>query len=205
MKSKLLITSLLMSFVVFCSMTTIKPKPQKPTSSVSSALTIFLKLDSIPGGSVIYDHNNEFEVNTMHFGVSNNLYLGSSASQLESSNKPNGSDIRLVLNDATLGGSLPLLFKKVCTGVAITNATLSINIPKIGGGLQEIENIKLNNVIVTTISNTGIDYDYGTTETIISLNFESIERRMYSQNSGTGVWTAGTPVIWNYADNNQIP
>lgn len=204
MKSKILITSLLMSFVVFCSMTWIKTKPQKHTSPISSNLSIFLELDGIVGGSVNSIHAGKFEVNAMHFGVSNNLYLGSSSTQLESSNKPNGSDLSLVLNDATLANALPLFFLKVGNGAHIPDATISINVPG-SGGLQEIENIKLNDVLVTSVSNNGFDSVNGTTETTISLNFKSIERKMYSYNSQTGVWTAGTPVIWNYADNNQTP
>lgn len=204
MKNKILITSLLMSFVVFSSMTEIKIKPQKPTSPFSSNLSIFLKLGGIPGSSVNSIHAGEFEVNAMNFGVSNNLYLGSSSTQLESSNKPNGSDLSLVLNDATLGVALPILFTHVCTSVHIPDATISINVP-VSGGLQEIENIKLNDVLVTSVRNNGFDSVNGKTETIISLNFKSIERKMYAYNSQTGVWTAGTPVIWNYADNNQIP
>jgi type VI protein secretion system component Hcp len=204
MKNKLLIVSLLMSFVVFSSMTGTKTKPQKPTSPISSNLSIFLKLDGISGGSVNSIHAEEFEVNAMNFGVSNNLYQGSSTTQLESSNKPNGSDISLVLDEATLSASLPSLFLKVCNGQHILDATISINVPR-SGGLQEIENIKLNDVIITSIISSGDDSVNGTTQTTISLNFKSIERKMYAYNSQTGVWTAGTPVIWNYADNNQTP
>lgn len=206
MNYKLLFPSLILTIVLFCSMTKDKTNTIKPQPPLSSSLSIFLKLEgpNIKGSSVVSGHTDELEVNAMHFGVSNNLYLGSSNTQLESSNKPNGSDLSLVLNDASLGESLPKLFLKVCNGAHLANATISINVPG-SGGLQEIENIKLNDVLVTSVSNNGFDSVNGTTETTISLNFKSIERKMYAYNSQTGVWTAGTPVIWNYADNNQIP
>lgn len=204
MKNKILIISLLMSFVVFSSMTGKKTIPLKPTSPFSSNLSIFLKLGDIPGSSVNAAHLAEFEVNAMNFGVSNNLYLGNDQTQLESSNKPNGSDLNIFLRDATLDKALPVFFQHVYTSVHIPDATISINVSDIGG-LQEVENIKLNDVIITSVKNTGSNSIDGTTETTISLNFKSIERKMYTRNSQTGVWTAGTPVIWNYADNNQIP
>jgi len=54
----------------------------------------------------------------------------------------------------------------------------------------KIENIKLNDVIITSIISRGDDSVNGTTQTTISLNFKSIERKMYAYNSQTGVWTA---------------
>lgn len=130
------------------------------------ATEIFAKIGDIKGESLDHKHKDEIEVLSFSWGVANAGSAGTGAGG--GAGKPIFQDLLIVhgIDNAT-----PALLQACATGQHIKDATISHR--KAGKGQQDFLIIKLNDVTITTVSETGAeDQPYAES---VSLKFAKVD------------------------------
>ena len=108
---------------------------------------IFAKLGDIKGESLDSKHKDEIEVLSFSWGVAN---TGSVAAGGAGAGKPNFQDLSIVHQ---IDKASPVLMQTCATGTHLKEATITHR--KAGKGQQEFLIIKMNDVIVTSVTHGG--------------------------------------------------
>jgi type VI secretion system secreted protein Hcp len=127
------------------------------------AADIFAKLGDIKGESIDSKHKDEIEVLSWSWGVSNPVSLAGSGA---GAGKAHFHDLSFTHK---IDKASPALMQACATGVHLKDATITHR--KAGKGQQEFLVIKMNDVIITALSDA--DSDDASTETV-SLAFAKI-------------------------------
>jgi type VI secretion system secreted protein Hcp len=130
------------------------------------ASDIFAKLGDIKGESLDDKHKDEIEVLSISWGVSNSGSMAHGSGGGEG--KASFSDLSFMHN---VDKASPVLMQNCATGVHIKEATITHR--KSGKGQQEYLIVKLNDVIVTSVQNSGSSGGGDTTESV-SLAFAKV-------------------------------
>jgi len=123
------------------------------------ASDIFAKLGDIKGESLDDKHKDEIEVLSISWGVSNSGSMAHGSGGGEG--KASFSDLSFMHN---VDKASPVLMQNCATGVHIKEATITHR--KSGKGQQEYLIVKLNDVIVTSVQNSGSSGGGDTTESV---------------------------------------
>jgi type VI secretion system secreted protein Hcp len=123
------------------------------------AADIFAKLGDIKGESLDDKHKDEIEVLSISWGVSNSGSMGHGSGGGEG--KASFSDLSFM---HTVDKASPVLLQNCATGVHIKEATITHR--KSGKGQQEYLVIKMNDVIVTSVQQSGSSGGGDTTESV---------------------------------------
>jgi len=123
------------------------------------ASDIFAKLGDIKGESLDDKHKDEIEVLSISWGVSNSGSMAHGSGGGEG--KASFSDLSFMHN---VDKASPVLMQNCATGVHIKEATITHR--KSGKGQQEYLIVKLNDVIVTSVQNSGLSGGGDTTESV---------------------------------------
>jgi type VI secretion system secreted protein Hcp len=131
------------------------------------ASDIFAKLGDIKGESLDDKHKDEIEVLSISWGVSNSGSMAHGSGGGEG--KASFSDLSFMHN---VDKASPVLMQACATGVHIKEATITHR--KSGKGQQEYLIVKMNDVIVTSVQNSGSSGGGGTTESV-SIAFAKVD------------------------------
>ena len=112
------------------------------------ASDIFAKLGDIKGESIDDKHKDEIEVVSFSWGVTNSGSMASGTGGGEG--KASFHDLTIVHN---IDKASPVLLQTCATGVHLKEATITHR--KAGKGQQEFMIVKLNDVIVTSVTHAG--------------------------------------------------
>ena len=129
------------------------------------AADIFAKIGDIKGESIDAKHKDEIEVLSFSWGVTNSV---ASASAGAAAGKATFQELSIV---HSVDKSSPLLIKACATGVHLKDATITCR--KAGKGQQEYLVVKMNDVIVTGVTQNNADGQPGS-ETV-NLTFAKID------------------------------
>lgn len=143
------------------------------------AVDMFLKLDGIKGESTDSKHKEEIDILSFSFGVSQ--HGTSSTGGGAGAGKASFSDISIVKK---ADKSSPLLMQNCASGTHIKAALLTVR--KAGGTQQEYYKIKLTDLLVSSLQNSGTDGGEVPMENV-SLNFAKIEFEYYEQTPSGGL------------------
>jgi type VI secretion system secreted protein Hcp len=123
------------------------------------ASDIFAKLGDIKGESLDDKHKDEIEVLSISWGVSNSGSMGHGGGGGEG--KASFSDLSFMHN---VDKASPVLMQSCATGVHLKEATITHR--KSGKGQQEYLIVKMNDVIITSVQNSGSSGGGDTTESV---------------------------------------
>lgn len=142
------------------------------------AQDIFLKINGIDGESKDSAHNNEIEVKSWEWNITqkSNMHAGSGGG----AGKATVDDLTFV---HAVDKSSPNLMKYCLTGKHIDSAVLTIR--KAGGNPLEFLKITMSDVIVTKVNPSGSNADTGIEEKI-SLSFSKVKQEYAVQNAQGG-------------------
>jgi type VI secretion system secreted protein Hcp len=130
------------------------------------ATEIFAKIGDIKGESLDHKHKDEIEVLSFSWGVANAGSAGTGAGG--GAGKPIFQDLLIV---HAIDNATPALLQACATGQHIKDATISHR--KAGKGQQDFLIIKLNDVTITAVSETGAeDQPYAES---VSLKFAKVD------------------------------
>lgn len=138
-----------------------------PVLSVSGALNMFLKINGVPGESTDKAHPNEIDVLAWSWGMSNSGTTHSGAGT--GAGKANVQDFSFT---KYLDKSSPKLMLSALKGETFTDAIFTVvrPNPKQAGTTYECLKLKLENVLVTSVSGGGATAENNLTENV-TLNF----------------------------------
>jgi len=136
------------------------------------ATDIFAKLGDIKGESQDAKHKDEIEVLSFSWGVSSSesMSMGAGAG----AGKATFKDLTIV---HVVDKASPLLLKACATGTHLKDATITHR--KAGKGQQEFLVIKMNDIIITSVSHGG-SADQSSAETV-SLAFAKVDFEYFPQ------------------------
>jgi type VI secretion system secreted protein Hcp len=123
------------------------------------ASDIFAKLGDIKGESLDDKHKDEIEVLSISWGVSNSGSMGHGGGGGEG--KASFSDLSFM---HSVDKASPVLMQSCATGVHLKEATITHR--KSGKGQQEYLIVKMNDVIITSVQNSGSSGGGDTTESV---------------------------------------
>lgn len=159
------------------------------------AVDIFLKLDKIKGESQDGTHKDEIDVLSWSWGMTQSASTHGGGG---------GGSGKVSVNDLTItkyvDKATPNLMKWCCRGEHISEAVLVV---RKAGGAKPLEylKIKLNEVIVSSVTSAGAATDERLVESI-SLNFSYFEVEYVPQKKD-GSGDAAIPMTWNIKANNE--
>lgn len=151
-----------------------------------AALDMFLKLDQIPGESIVKGHANEIDVLAFSWGVSNPATISSAGGGL-TSGKPSFQELSLT---KYVDLASPQLMTAAATGKHIASATFTV-LRSNGTGLANYYTVTLTEVLVTSISTGGSGGEDRMTENI-TLNYAKIKIDYYQQKPDGSISLGGT-------------
>jgi type VI secretion system secreted protein Hcp len=148
------------------------------------ASDIFAKIGDIKGESLDDKHKDEIEVLSFSWGVSNSGSIVSSGGG-GGAGKATFHDLSFVHH---IDKASPVLMQACATGVHLKDATITHR--KAGKGQQEFLIVKMNDVIITSVTHGGSSADDGYPENV-SLAFGKVDLEYRPQNAngsmGAGV------------------
>ena len=157
-----------------------------------AASDYFLKIDGIPGESTDSKHKDEIELVSFSWGVAESVVQGGGGGRAGA--RPQFRDFELTKR---LDKASPQLFLATASGKHLKEATLSVR--KAGKAQLEYLKIKLTDVLVTSLHQTG---EGDVPSEVVSFAFEKIELQYTQQTArGTGaVYKAG----WDLSRNLKL-
>lgn len=159
---------------------------------------VFLKLDGLTGDSTDSKHPNELEVLSFSSGVS--MAMGPRSFSGSATNE------RASLSDLSItkvvDSSSPFLFKAVCAGQSIAEATLSVNRADGKGGKIEYLKYTLNDVVISNYQASGSDGS-GLPVESFALNYAKIQIS-YTATDATGAAKGAKMAGWDVALNKPV-
>jgi type VI secretion system secreted protein Hcp len=131
------------------------------------AADIFAKIGTIKGESQDSKHKDEIEVLSWSWGVTQSGSMGSGGG---------GGQGKATFHDLNfthhIDKASPVLMKTCATGEHIKDATITVR--KAGKGQQEFLIIKMSDVIVTSVADSGASEDAATAENV-SIRFAKVD------------------------------
>ncbi len=155
---------------------------------------MFLKIDGIKGESKDKTHKDTIDIESFSFGVSNGGTM--SAGGGGGAGKVSFQDIH-VMKQADL--SSPSLMEACAKGSHIKFALLTVR--KAGGKQEEFYKIKLSDVIVSSVSNSGVSG--GNPQESLALNFAKIEFD-YKEQTKEGTLAGQAKFGWDIKANTTV-
>jgi type VI secretion system secreted protein Hcp len=147
------------------------------------ASDIFAKLGDIKGESIDDKHKDEVEVLSFSWGLANTGTIGSGTGS--GAGKATFHDLSFVHH---IDKASPVLMQACATGVHLKEATITHR--KAGKGQQDFLIVKMNDVIITSVTHGGSTFDNGYSENV-SLAFAKVDLEYKPQNAdgsmGAGV------------------
>ena len=143
------------------------------------ASDIFAKIGDIKGESLDDKHKDEIEVLSFSWGVSNagSIVSGGGAG----AGKATFHDLSFVHH---IDKASPVLMQACATGVHLKDATITHR--KAGKGQQEFLIVKMNDVIITSVTHGGSSADNGYPENV-SLAFAKVDLEYRPQNANGSI------------------
>jgi type VI secretion system secreted protein Hcp len=138
------------------------------------AADIFLKLGDIKGESPDDKHKGEIEVLSWSWGVSNSSSMSSGGGGGEG--KSNHQDLSFMHKFDTAS---PILMQYCADGTHMKEATLIQR--KAGKGQQEFLTVKLNDVFITNVAQSGLGSDHPTETVSLAFAKYSVEYKAQKQ------------------------
>jgi type VI secretion system secreted protein Hcp len=136
------------------------------------ATDIFAKIGDIKGESLDAKHKDEIEVLSFSWGVSNSGSIGIGTGA--GAGKATFKDLSIV---HSIDKASPLLLKACATGTHLKDATITHR--KAGKGQQEFLVVKMNDIIITSVTESAsTDQPYAET---VSLSFAKIDVEYFPQ------------------------
>jgi type VI secretion system secreted protein Hcp len=157
------------------------------------ASDIFAKIGDIKGGSLDDKHKDEIEVLSWSWGVTNNGGMGGGSGG--GAGKASFHDLAFT---HSIDRASPVLLQACATGVHIKEATITHR--KAGKGQQEFLIVKMNDVIVTSV--TLGDSDDSRSENV-SLAFARVDLE-YTPQKADGSLAAGVHFKYDIAANKEL-
>ena len=155
------------------------------------AIDIFAKLGDIKGESLDDKHKDEIEVLSWSWGVTNGVSVsGTGAGQ----GKASFHDLSFTHK---IDKASPVLMQACATGVHLKDATITHR--KAGKGQQEFLVIKMNDVIITSVTHS--DSDEGRTESV-SMAFAKVDLQ-YKPQKADGSLEAGIHFKYDIKGNKE--
>ena len=156
---------------------------------------MYIKIDGIDGEARDKDHGGEIDVLAWTWGMSQSGTMHSGGG---------GGAGKVAVQDLNLtkpvDKSSPTLMLKCCKGEHIKEATLTVR--KAGGTPLEYYVIKLEKILISSVSTGGSGGEDSLTENI-TLNFEKVELK-YQPQKDDGSKDGGTvDLIWNVPENTD--
>lgn len=155
------------------------------------AADMFLKLDGIKGESKDQAHKGEIDIESFTFGVQNGGTFSTGGGG--GAGKVSFADIE-IMKSADL--SSPLLMEACASGKHIAAALLTVR--KAGGKQEEFYKIKMSDVLVSSVSNSGAAG--GNPQESLALNFAKIEFD-YKEQSEKGTLAGNAHFGWDLKQN----
>jgi type VI secretion system secreted protein Hcp len=158
------------------------------TTPALAAVDSFIKIAGIDGESQDEQHKGEIDALSWSWGVNG----ASSRASSTNPSQPVGPVARVCAREFTITKQVdkasPLLFANAATGASIPTAVITVR--KAGRGQQEFMTIALNNVFVSSVTQSGASDDAGPTESV-TFNFSSVQITFTPQNADG---SAGAPI-----------
>jgi type VI secretion system secreted protein Hcp len=140
------------------------------------ATDIFAKIGDIKGESLDDKHKDEIEVLSFSWGLSNSGSIVSGGGGGGGAGKATFHDLSFVHH---IDKASPVLMQACATGVHLKDATITHR--KAGKGQQEFLIVKMNDVIITSVTHGGSSADGGYPENV-SLAFGKVDLEYKPQN-----------------------
>jgi type VI secretion system secreted protein Hcp len=150
------------------------------------ATDIFAKIGDIKGESQDAKHKDEIEVLSFSWGVSSSESMPTGAGG--GAGKATFKDLSIV---HTIDKASPLLLKACATGAHLKDATITHR--KAGKGQQEFLVVKMNDIIITSVSHAG-GADQSSAETV-GLAFAKVDFEYFPQKADGSL---DAPVVFKY-------
>jgi type VI secretion system secreted protein Hcp len=138
------------------------------------ATDIFAKIGDIKGESQDAKHKDEIEVLSFSWGVSSSESISTGAAGGAGAGKATFKDLTIV---HVVDKASPLLLKACATGTHLKDATITHR--KAGKGQQEFLVVKMNDIIITSVSHGG-SADQSSAETV-SMAFAKVDLEYFPQ------------------------
>jgi type VI secretion system secreted protein Hcp len=149
---------------------------------------IFAKIGDIKGESLDAKHKDEIEVLSFSWGVSSSGSIGIGTGGGAGAGKATFKDMSIV---HSIDKASPLLLKACATGTHLKDATITHR--KAGKGQQEFLVVRMNDIIVTSVTESAsTDQPYAET---VSLSFAKIDFEYFPQKADGSLDAA---VAFNY-------
>ena len=140
-----------------------------------ASFEVFLKIEGIEGDSTASNHENEINVLTFNIGVLNS---GTFAGGGSGAGKPKFTDLTVF---KFIDKASPQLFLASALGNFIPSATLVVR--KSGPNPFPIYRLVLDNVLITSVNNSGTTDQNGNLVEQITLNYSRISWTFFPQNA----------------------
>ena len=163
-----------------------------PVFSVSGALDMFLKIYGVDGESTDSTHSKEIDVIAWSWGMSN-----SGTTHLDSGSGAGKANVQDFSFTKYLDKSSPKLMLSALTGTTYPDATFTVRMTPTSGKSYEYLKLKLENVLVTSVSGGGAGNQDKLTENV-TLNFSKFKLEYFIP-SLTGVATSAGEVNYDIA------
>lgn len=148
-----------------------------------AAADYFLKIEGVPGESLDVQHKGEIDIASFSWGMSN-----------PATRSGGGGAGKVTLCEFAIVKHIdiasPLLFQALGTGKHYDTATITA---RKAGSSQDYYKLKLNDVLVSSMQDSGASGDAATPTQMISLNFSNIEYSYTLQNADGA--PVGAPVV----------
>jgi type VI secretion system secreted protein Hcp len=158
------------------------------------AADMFLKLDGIKGESKDQNHKGEIDIESFTFAVNNGGSFSSGGGG--GAGKVSFSDMTF-MKSADL--SSPELMRVCAAGTHIAFALLTVR--KAGGQQEEFYKIKLSDVLVSSVSNSGANG--GNPQETLAINFAKIEFD-YKEQTEKGTLAGNAKFGWDLKANVKV-
>ena len=158
------------------------------------AADIFAKIGDIKGESLDAKHKDEVEVLSWSWGVSQSGTIGHGGGG--GSGKASFNDFNFTHH---IDKASPVLLKACATGQHIKEATITVR--KAGKGQQEFLIIKMNDVIITSVSPSGSD-DAAASAENVALQFAKVDLE-YKPQKADGSLDAGLHFKYDIKANKE--
>lgn len=176
---------------------TVEPVEKNDNNTLS--FNIYLQLDGIQGDAQDAIHTNWIDVKSYSFGATNSRVINGGFAL---AGRANGSDLNI--NAVILDKSLIPLLNASLVGDNIAEGKLEI-IEVIAPTRSNdfAERVTLTNILVTSVTVTGVDSRNGTVDVSFTLNFQRIKRELKDrQNNGT--YSTAVEMTWDYSTNSTF-
>ena len=161
------------------------------------AADIFAKIGDIKGESLDSKHKDEVEILSWSWGLSQSGSITPGGGSGGSAGKANFNDFHFT---HLIDKSSPVLMKACATGEHIKEATITVR--KAGKGQQEFLIIKMNDVLITSVSSSAANEAPATTAESVAMQFAKVHLE-YKPRKADGSLDAGLHFKYDIKNNKE--